>query len=93
MTEGDEYKEIIAEFIQSQMVIFGPKVANDFASQINGLVVDDTGHVKEFQGSPAEILRNLEQKYVEFAGDVAHKNLLSILHSNPLIEKTYTAAK
>lgn len=89
MTEGDEYKEIIAEFIQNQMAILGPKVAVDFASQINGLVIDDFAKVKEFTGSPKEILRNLELKFTELTGDNAHKELDAILARNPLIEKSY----
>lgn len=89
MTEGDEYKEIIAEFIQNQMAILGPKVAVDFARQIKGLVIDDFGKVIEFMGSPKEILRNLELKFTELTGEIAHKNLASILAGNPLIEKSY----
>ena len=89
MTEGDEYKEIIAEFIQSQMQIFGPTVAHDIASRVGGLVIDDHGKVSEFNGSPKEILHNLEQKYVDLTGDVAHRKLLSIMTDHPMIEKGY----
>ncbi len=89
MTEGEDYKEIIAEFIQGQMTIFGPTVAHDIAIRINGLVVDDYGKVKEFAGSPKEILQSLEQKYTELAGEVVHRNLLVILHDHPLVEVGY----
>lgn len=93
MTEGDDYKEIIAEFIQSQMIILGPKIAVDFAAQVNGLVLDEFGKVKEFAGSPKDILFGLEQKYIELTGDVAHKSLATILGEHPLIEKTYGEVK
>lgn len=93
MIEGDEYKEIIAEFIQGQMVIFGPTVAHDLATRVNGLVIDEFGKVKELAGSPREILLGLEQKYVELTGEVAHRNLLSILREHPMIEKEYQITK
>ena len=81
--EKEEYKKLITEFIQKQMVVLGPNIALDKAKKVPGLSVSESGSVLELSGDPKMVLRAVTNEYVELSGSVAKQSLELLMQKYP----------
>lgn len=75
MANQKEYKDLITEIIQKQILILGPDIAIMRARQIEGLKIESDGTVIDIAGNEQEVLQRLIDKYIELSGEIV-KNIL-----------------
>jgi hypothetical protein len=83
----DEYKNMMTELIQKQVVMLGPSVALGKAKKVNGLTLNDKGNVIDISGDPAQVLKDLAQGYMEISSQIAQNTIETLLSKYPNIEK------
>ena len=81
MTDHTDYKNLINDIIAKQTVILGPDIVVLKARNVEGLILDDNGHVLNIQGDPQQILQKLIDEYIALSGQIV-KNIL-----NPVFAK------
>jgi hypothetical protein len=86
MPDHEEYKKMLTDLIQKQMVVLGPNIALDKARKIPGLSVENDGTVKNISGEPQMVLKGVANEYMTLSGQIAQMTL------NTLVEK-YPAMK
>lgn len=84
----NNYKRLLTEIIQKQVVILGPDMALVKARSVPGMKVDDTGVVSEIQGNPSDILRRLIDEYVSLSGLIVKTTMEPLLSKYPEITET-----
>jgi hypothetical protein len=87
MSDIEQYKLLISEVIQKQIVILGPGIAVLKAKNIEGLSVTDDGKVVDIQGDPEVILKELVDRYVALAGQIVKNALGSIFDKYSSIKR------
>jgi hypothetical protein len=87
MTDIEQYKSLIGEVIQKQIVILGPGIAVLKAKNVNGLSVTDEGKVVDIQGDPEAVLKELIDVYVALAGQIVKSALGSIFDKYSSIKR------
>ncbi len=75
MPEQADYKKLLTELIQKQIVILGPNIALDTARKVPGLKVSNEGVVLEISGDPVMVLRNVAQEYTVLSSYVTQMAL------------------
>jgi hypothetical protein len=78
-----DYKKLLTEVIQKQMVILGPGITLDKARNVKGLIVDDNGTVTDIQGAPQELIQGLIDQFVQLSGLIVRKTMEPLLSVYP----------
>lgn len=81
--QDTDYKKLLTEVIQKQMVILGPGITLAKARNVRGLVVDDAGTVTEIQGPPQELIQGLIDQFVQLSGLIVRKTMEPLLSAYP----------
>ena len=79
----DDYKKLLTEIIQKQVVILGPDIAILKAKNVKGLEMENDGTVKTINGNPAEVLQALINEYVALSGLIVKKTMEPLLAKYP----------
>lgn len=81
--QNTDYKKLLTEVIQKQMVILGPSITLAKARNVKGLVVDDSGTVTDIQGHPQELIQGLIDQFVQLSGLIVKKTMEPLLSVYP----------
>lgn len=84
MNQGNtDYKKLLTEVIQKQMVILGPAITLAKARNVKGLMVGDDGTVSEVSGPPQEVIQSLIDEFVQLSGLIVKKTMEPLLANFP----------
>lgn len=86
MEKIDQYKALMTEVIQKQIVILGPNISVLKARNVKELKVQDDGAVTEINGDPQAVLQKLLDEYVALSGLIVKNVLGSIMGRYPEIK-------
>ncbi|MCL5666799.1 MAG: hypothetical protein M1383_03450 [Patescibacteria group bacterium] len=86
MPDHEEYKKMLTDLIQKQMVVLGPNIALDKARKIPGLVVQDDGTVMDVDGDPQMVLKGVANEYMTLSGQIAQMTLNTLLEKYPAVK-------
>jgi hypothetical protein len=86
MPDHEEYKKMLTDLIQKQMVVLGPNIALDKARKISGLTVDSDGTVKDISGEPQMVLKGVANEYMTLSGQIAQMTLNTLLEKYPAMK-------
>jgi hypothetical protein len=81
--QNTDYKKLLTEVIQKQMVILGPSISLAKARNVKGLVVDDNGTVTNIQGPPQLLIQGLIDQFVQLSGLIVKKTMEPLLSAYP----------
>jgi hypothetical protein len=90
-----DYKKLLTEVIQKQMVILGPSITLAKARNVKGLTVADDGTVVNIDGQPQELIQGLIDQFVQLSGLIVKKTmepLLSIYPNEAMVQVAAEAA-
>ena len=82
----EQYKALMTEIIQKQIIILGPNISVLKARNIAALKVADDGSVTEVAGDPQQALQQLIDEYVALSGLIVKNILGSIMGKYPEIK-------
>jgi len=68
-----DYKKLLTEVIQKQMVILGPSITLAKARNVKGLTVADDGTVVNIEGQPQALIQGLIDQFVQLSGLIVKK--------------------
>ena len=80
---GTDYKTLLTQVIQKQMVILGPTITLAKARNVKGLTVADDGTVTNIQGQPQETIQALIDQFVQLSGLIVKKTMEPLLSIYP----------
>lgn len=83
MPDQEEYKKMLTDLIQKQMVILGPNIALDKARKIPGMAISDDGRVTAVTGDGQMILKGVANEYMVLSGQIAQMTLNTLLEKYP----------
>ena len=86
MSNTTDYKSLLTEIIQKQIVIIGPGIAISVARNVQGLTMTDDGKVTEISGDENEITQNLINEYVSLSGLIVKKAMEPLLAKYPSVK-------
>ncbi len=86
MADQEEYKKMLTDLIQKQMVVLGPNIALDKARKIQGLKVTDDGTVLDMDGDPQLVLKGVANEYMNLSGQIAQMTLNTLLEKYPTLK-------
>ncbi len=86
MPEQGDYKKMLTDLIQKQMVVLGPNIALDKARKVPGLKVTDDGSVLDMDGDPQMVLKGVANEYMTLSGQIAQMTLNSLLEKYPQVK-------
>jgi hypothetical protein len=78
-----DYKKLLTEVIQKQMVILGPGITLTKARNVKGLIVADDGSVTDIQGNPQALIQGLIDQFVQLSGLIVKKTMEPLLSVYP----------
>lgn len=81
-----DYKSLLTEIIQKQIVILGPNIALIQARNVEGLEVSDDGVVTSINGDPQKIVKDLIDEYVSLSGLIVKQALEPLLAKYPSLK-------
>lgn len=81
-----EYRKMLTDLIQKQMVVLGPNIALDKARKIPGLKVTDDGTVLDMDGNPQLVLKGVANEYMTLSGQIAQMTLNTLLEKYPTLK-------
>ena len=88
-----DYKKLLTEVIQKQMVILGPSITLAKARNVKGLTVADDGTVVNIEGQPQALIQGLIDQFVQLSGLIVKKTMEPLLSMYPNgINETIPAA-
>ena len=82
-TGNTDYKKLLSEVIQKQMVVLGPGITLAKARNVKGLTVDDQGNVTDIQGPPQALIQGLIDQFVQLSGLIVKKTMEPLLSVYP----------
>lgn len=85
-TSKEDYKMILTEIIQKQIVILGPQIAVLKARNVPGLSVSDDGKILDITESEQVVLQKLIDEYVALSGEIVRNAVNSIFEKYPSIK-------
>ena len=85
MQDQTDYKKMLTDLIQKQMVVLGPNIALDKAKKVQGLQVSDDGTVLDMDGDPQMVLKGVANEYMALSGQIAQMTLNSLLEKYPQV--------
>ena len=83
MQPTTDYKKLLTEVIQKQMVILGPSIALAKARNVKGLTVGEDGTVVNIDGQPQELIQGLIDQFVQLSGLIVKKTMEPLLALYP----------
>lgn len=83
----EDYKSMLSEIIQKQIVILGPQIAVLKARNVAGITVNEQGQVTEISGQEQVILQKLIDEYVSLSGEIVKNAVNSIFEKYPSIRR------
>ena len=86
MEQNEEYKKMLTDLIQKQMVVLGPNIALDKARKISGIKVEDDGVVLDMDGDPKMVLKGVANEYMTLSGQIAQMTLNTLLEKYPMVK-------
>ena len=86
MADHEEYKKMLTDLIQKQMVVLGPNIALDKARKIPGIKVTDEGTVLDVDGDPQMVLKGVANEYMTLSGQIAQMTLNTLLEKYPTLK-------
>lgn len=86
MSEQEEYKKMLTDLIQKQMVVLGPNIALDKAKKVPGLTVTNDGTVLDMDGDPQMVLKGVANEYMMLSGQIAQMTLNTLLEKYPQVK-------
>ena len=86
MADHEEYKKMLTDLIQKQMVVLGPNIALDKARKIAGVKVTDDGTVLDMDGDPQMVLKGVANEYMALSGQIAQMTLNTLLEKYPQVK-------
>jgi len=89
--QNTDYKKLLTEVIQKQMVILGPGITLAKARNVKGLVVAEDGTVSDIQGPPQLLIQGLIDQFVQLSGLIVKKTMEPLLSLYPAGEMTQAA--
>jgi hypothetical protein len=78
-----DYKQLLTQVIQKQMVILGPNITLTKARNVKGLTVADDGTVTQIIGQPQELIQSLVDQFVQLSGLIVKKTMEPLLAVYP----------
>jgi len=81
--QNTDYKKLLTEVIQKQMVILGPGISLAKARNVKGLVVSEDGTVTDIQGPPQVLIQGLIDQFVQLSGLIVKKTMEPLLSAYP----------
>lgn len=85
-TNINEYKKMLTDLIQKQMVVLGPNIALDKARKIPGVSLSQDGTVLDISGDPQMVLKGVANEYMTLSGQIAQMTLNSLLEKYPTLK-------
>lgn len=85
-----EYKKLLTDVIQRQIMLLGPTIAVTKARQVPGITVADDGTVVSFTGDPQQLTQQLIEQFVELSGLIVKKTMEPLLASYPGLTNVVT---
>ena len=82
----EDYKKMLTDLIQKQMVVLGPNIALDKARKVPGIKISDDGNVLDMDGNPPMVLKGVANEYMTLSGQIAQMTLNSLLEKYPGIK-------
>lgn len=79
----EEYKKLLTQVIQKQMVILGPTITLAKARNVKGLTVADDGTVVNMEGQPQTLIQGLIDQFVQLSGLIVKKTMEPLLSIYP----------
>jgi hypothetical protein len=83
MQPNTDYKKLLTEVIQKQMVILGPSISLAKARNVQGLTVADDGTVVNIEGQPQKLIQGLIDQFVQLSGLIVKKTMEPLLSAYP----------
>ncbi|MEK7553211.1 MAG: hypothetical protein AAB504_00755 [Patescibacteria group bacterium] len=87
MENIEQYKSLLTEVIQKQIVILGPNIAVLKARNVKELKIEDNGTVDEINGDPQAVFQKLMDEYVALSGLIVKNAMDSVLAKYPSLNK------
>ncbi len=84
----EEYKKLLTQVIQKQMVILGPTITLAKARNVKGLTIADDGTVVNMEGQPQTLIQGLIDQFVQLSGLIVKKTMEPLLSVYPDGETT-----
>jgi len=78
-----DYKKLLTEVIQKQIVILGPGITLAKARNVKGLTIADDGTVTNMEGQPQELIQGLIDQFVQLSGLIVKKTMEPLLSAYP----------
>lgn len=78
-----DYKTLLTQVIQKQIVILGPTITLAKARNVKGLSVSNDGTVTNIQGQPQETIQALIDQFVQLSGLIVKKTMEPLLSFYP----------
>ena len=85
-TNHEDYKKMLSDLVQKQMVVLGPNIALDKARKVPGVLMNDDGTVKEISGDPQMVLKGVANEYMALSGQIAQMTLNILLEKYPSVK-------
>lgn len=86
MVDIEQYRALMTEVVQKQIVILGPNISVLKARNVKELKVQDDGVVTEVSGDPQVAFQKLMDEYVALSGLIVRNILGSIMSKYPEIK-------
>lgn len=83
MQPNTDYKKLLTDVIQKQMIILGPTIALAKARNVKGLTVADDGTVVNIEGQPQVLIQGLIDQFVQLSGLIVKKTMEPLLSVYP----------
>jgi hypothetical protein len=85
MSDHEEYKKMLTDLIQKQMVVLGPNIALDKARKVAGAKISDNGSVLDISGDPQMVVKGIANEYMALSGQIAQMTLNTLLEKYPTV--------
>lgn len=86
MPDHEQYKQMLTDLIQKQMVVLGPNIALDKARKVPGMKIADDGTVMDISGDPQMVLKGVANEYMQLSGQIAQMTLNSLVEKYPTLK-------
>ncbi|HEX7542654.1 MAG TPA: hypothetical protein VF385_01055 [Patescibacteria group bacterium] len=80
---SSDYKALLTQVVQKQMVILGPSITLAKARNVKGLTVADDGTVVNMVGQPQTLIQGLIDQFVQLSGLIVKKTMEPLLSAYP----------
>jgi hypothetical protein len=87
---SEDYRKMLTDLIQKQMVVLGPNIALDKARKVEGVKLNDNGEVLEISGDAQLVLKGVANEYMTLSGQIAQMTLNTLLEKYPTLKNLNT---